>query len=217
MALLAAAAATGAVSIAIAGKDDRGPRGPRGPQGHRGEQGQQGDAGSAGTSAPGLLKQDIAIAWQNGNYAGHDAQGFNAPGIGHGEVRCAPDRQWIRFFPDNPDADTALWTVRLQKPSARGDVGDQTESVVRTARKGYDTDPDNSGADFNESMSVDLNGADPKSTGSFIGQISSAGDHFGPGGPGPRSTTFQLSWHWNFTDGSPRCFVAGSFSTGTGG
>lgn len=196
-----------ATTIADAG--NRGPRGHRGPQGYRGEQ------GPAGESAPGLLKQNIAIAWQNGDYNGRDARAFVAPGIGSGEVRCSPDRQWIRFWPSDLNADTALWTVRLQRPSSRGDSGDQTESVVRTARRGYDTDPNNSGRDYNESMSVHLNGADPTSTGSFIGQISSAGDHFTPGGPGPRSTSFQLSWHWNFVDGSPRCFIAGSFTTGT--
>jgi len=208
VAIAAALVALLVASIADAG-GKRGPRGLRGPEGHRGA------VGPAGASAPGLLKQNIAIAWQNGEYNGRDTRGFTAPGIGFGEVRCDPQRQWIRFWPTDLNADTSLWTVRLQRPSSRGDSGDQTEAVVRTARRGYDTDPSNSGRDYNESMSVHLNGADPTSTGSFIGQISSAGDHYTPGGPGPRSTSFQLSWHWNFADGASRCFIAGSFTTGT--
>ena len=200
------------VSIADA---DRGKRGPRGPQGRTGERGPQGEPGRAGEAAPGVLKQNIAINWQN-DVSEDSTQLFTAPRIGTGEVRCTEPIQRVRFFPFDQRADTALWTVRIQRPSARGDAGDVAESVVRTARKGYDADPVFTGPDYHESMSVSLDGSDPKSTGTFIGQISSAGPHDTPGGPGPRTTTFQLSWHWNFTDGNPRCYVAGSFETGTG-
>jgi hypothetical protein len=214
VALLAATLALGGVPFADAGKGDRGPRGPRGPEGFRGERGPAGDRGPAGQSAPGMLKQNIAINWQNGQWQGRDSQSFAIPEIGSGVVVCKPDTQWIRVFPYDLDADVAMWTVRVQRPSDRGGGDPNTDTDVRRAKRGYEDPPSFTGPDFNEGMNVN-NGGDPFSTGTFIGQISSAGDHDSPGGPGTKTTTFQLTWHWNFSGGqaNDRCYVAGSFLT----
>jgi hypothetical protein len=177
-------------------------------------EGPRGFTGPDGIDAAGVLRQPISIAWQNDESAGADRESFQIPDIGRLEVRCSPEAQWLRLFPNNLGNDVAMWTTRLQQPAARGEPVSGTEAVVRTARRGYNyPDPIFEGPDVTESMSVSLDGSDPKSTGSFIGQISTAGPHTAPGGPGPRATTFQLGWHWNFEDGANRCFVSGALVT----
>jgi hypothetical protein len=187
-----------------------GPRGEPGPAGGAGARGVQGPAGANATA---LSEQSIAINWQNGHWQGHDAAAFIAPGIGAGEVRCNPQTQWINFFPYDQKADTSMWGTMLQDPSSRGGTG-PSEVVVNWARKGYDQSPDFTGPSYYLPLNRSSLGVDSSSVGSYIGLVESAGPHSSAGGPGPASTSFQLSWHWNFTDGSPRCYVAGTFVTG---
>ncbi len=202
-----------------------GPAGPTGPRGSRGPHGLTGFAGSTGprgrsgpdAAASRLRKQNVSINWQNGDFSGRDRESFEAPGIGHGVVRCSPPTsaepngtQWVRFFPNDQKDDTVMWTVR-----AGGPPGDEEVSVVRTARR-----EGNTGPDFYEGMNTSPTGIDATSTGTFTGIISSRATRNSNGAApnsAPAATTFQLSWHWSFFDQfGPRCYVAGSFYTDRG-
>jgi hypothetical protein len=163
-------------------------------RGARGERGPQGARGTAGRAT--VISQSIAINWQNDRAAGRDRQRFVAPGIGRGEVVCSRNAQQVRLRPFDQRADTVMWTTRIE----RGDTD------VRTARRERNTGPE-----FNEGMN--LVGDAPEGNGTFVGLISSRGDRDGDGGPGPHPTAFRLSWHWQFGDGAPRCYVAGTFTT----
>ncbi len=217
----------------------RGRTGLRGPVGLGGLPGTVGPAGAGGSRGPagpvgdGPRRQVIAINWQNDAWRGRDRQAFVAPGIGAGEVVCTPphddpnsDRatngsQMLIFRPDDQSADTAMWTLRTDDRAFtydRGsyafgnDVSDDVHAAespisVRTARKDVFTGPE-----FNEGMNLRAFEPTDKASGSWTGIITQR-DRGGPGGSGAVPTTFSLSWHWNFSDGNPRCFVAGSFTT----
>jgi hypothetical protein len=169
-----------------------GPRGPVGPRGPKGAAGPRGPAGAAGPLAADITRQAVTVNWQNGKSAGRDTADFNAPGIGTGEVVCRPDTQWLRFFPADAGADTAMTWVESE-PGSR--VGENT--AVRTQYSGPDFY-----AGFN-----DYNGQQT-SMGSIQGIISSRLNRTLGGGPGPAPTTFRVTWYWNFGDGAPRCYVA---------
>src|SRR4051794_4249064 len=85
--------------------------------------------GSLQSDAPGKLApatqadvpaapvQNVNVAvvdWSGGAWQGHEAAGFVAPGIGHGEIVCRPDAQYIRFYPDKLGDEVAMvnWTYR---------------------------------------------------------------------------------------------------------
>lgn len=217
------AATQGATKYAK-GKGRRGPRGYRGPRGPQGRTGAQGPPGIAA----GPARQFVSIDWQNGDYAGRDRQSFVAPGIGTGEVRCSPPTsneptgvQWIRFYPyDSGTATegpkkwaTTMWTVRNG-----GNLGTESNpednshlNVVRTAR----LDRANQPSGFHESMNTQTVGYDVRSTGMFTGLFTT--EPFVAGTAKPPSTSFRLTWHWNFGLGydnpSARCYVAGTFVT----
>ena len=198
----------------------RGKRGPRGGSGQRGPEGRAGADGSPGAAA-GPARQFISIDWQNGDYVGHDRQTFVAPGIGTGEVRCTPPNdneptgvQWIRFYPYDAGSPTegpsnwatTMWTTRN---GGNLDGGDRFVSVVRTAR----LDRANQQSGFNESMNTASVGYDPTSVGLFTGLITT--EPFSPTTAKPPSTSFRLTWHWNFgyNDPNGRCYMAGTFLT----
>jgi hypothetical protein len=199
-----------------------GERGPRGPVGRRGPSGVEGPIGKTGPAGPdaGPHRQFVTIDWQNGDYTGKDRQDFVAPGIGTGEVRCTPPNgseptgvQWIRFYPfDNgtkaagpDDWNTTMWTSRVG-----GDVGDPDSAratVVRTAR----LDRPNQQSGFYESMNTIAEGTVQESIGTFTGLITTEPLRAGVTQPAP--TSFRLTWYWKFNGGSPRCYMAGTFST----
>ncbi len=204
-----------------------GKRGPRGPRGHRGPQGPAGSQGPPGVAA-GPARQFIALDWQNGDYVGHDRQAFVAPGIGSGEVRCTPPNpseptgvQWIRFYPDDNGSAgvgpsrwaTTMWTARSGGNIGQhdGDPSDAHASVVRTAR----LDRPNQASGFHESMNTQTVGYDVRSTGMFTGLITT--EPFSAATAKPPSTSFRLTWHWNFGLGydnpDGRCYVAATFVT----
>lgn len=212
----------------------RGPLGLPGALGSVGPAGGQGAPGVPGPAGDGLRRQVISINWQNDAWRGRDRQSFVAPGIGSGEVVCTPPHddpnsnretngsQMLIFRPDDQGADTAMWTLRTDdrpytyhRGSYRpfGNVATDDElaaenpTSVRTARKDVFTGPQ-----FNEGMNLRSFTPTDRAIGSWTGIITQRA-RSGPGGPGAVATTFKLSWHWNFSDGNPRCYVAGSFST----
>ena len=200
MALVALMLAGVAASVA-AGDALRGPRGYKGERGPRGERGPQGERG------PGSFRQDITINWQNGQSTGRDRETFVAPGIGKGEVICNTQAQQVIFEPYDQGKDTAMWITRVQDQG----FGAGAEVVVRTARREQGT-----GDLFNEGLNFqgyDRGGTENEGTGMFTGLISSRGDRSSEGGPGSAPTSFRLTWHWNFGDGSNRCYVAATFLT----
>lgn len=164
----------------------------RGPAGERGPRGPEGLAS--------LTAQPIALNWQNGQADGRDRQAFRAPGIGSGEVVCSRSAQQVRFRPDDQQADTTMWTARVEN----------ADTDVRAARRERFT-----GEQFNEGLN--LRSLAPEGNGTFVGLISSRGDRDSATGPGvggvPAPTSFRLSWSWRFDDGGPRCYVAGAFVT----
>lgn len=159
----------------------------------------------------------MTINWQNGQWPGRDAQSFTAPGIGAGEVRCNPSTQWINFTPYDQQASTSMWGVLMQDPSSRGGSGPSDVSV-QWARKGYLEPPPFTGPSYYLPMNRSSTGVDQTSVGSYIGLIETAGNYYATPTSGQRSTSFQLSWHWNFTDpNAARCYVAASFITARAG
>jgi hypothetical protein len=204
--VLVAAAAGGSTTSVLAKATPRsahaaaaaGIRGGVGPQGPRGPAGARGPAGPAGPVADDIERQAVTINWQNGQSAGRDTASFTAPGIGSGEIVCSPDTQWLRFFPADAAADTAM-TWLESEPGSR--VG------VNTAVRTQFTGPDFY-AGFNDSLGAQTG------AGSIQGIISSRLDRTTAGGPGPAPTTFRVTWHWNFGGASPQCFVAGEFVSG---
>lgn len=164
----------------------------------RGPAGERGLRGASGT--PSVVAQRIALNWQNGAEAGRDRQEFRVPGIGSGDVVCSTKAQQLRLRPDDQQADTTMWTARIEN----------ADTDVRTARRERFTGPQ-----FNEGLN--LRSLIPDGNGTFVGIISSRGDRDAPGGVGvggvPAPTTFRLSWSWKFDDGNPRCYVAGVFVT----
>jgi hypothetical protein len=173
-------------STAASGHGRRGPIGPRGAQGSRGK------AGPVGAPADDIGRQAVTVNWQNGASAGRDSASFAVPGIGTGMIVCRRDTQWLRIFPSDPTADTAMSWVESE-PGNR--ISENT--AIRTQY---------TGPDFNAGFN-DYNGQQT-SEGSMQGIISSRLDRTVDGGPGPPPTTFRVTWHWNFGDGAPRCYVA---------
>lgn len=173
-----ALAACGAVAIAATS-------GPEGPQGLRGK------------PAVKALEQSISINWQNNRPRGRSSATFVAPGIGHGQVVCTPDTQWVRFFPYDRETDVEMWAAI----SRRDQVG-----VRAAARRSHSYGPDFQ-LGFNE-----VNGTEPYAQGSMTGIISSRGPlGRSPDKAPPVPTTFRISWHWDFgTTEYRRCYVAGT-------
>ncbi len=177
-----------------------GPRGAAGARGAPGPAGPVGPVGPAGPPARDILRQAVAVNWQNGRFQDRGAATFTAPGIGSGVVVCRPDTQWLRFFPSDAGADTAMsWTE--SEPGSR--VGQST--AVRTQYTGPDFY-----AGFNDYA------GQPSGMGSMQGIISSRLARTVDGGPGPAPTSFRVTWYWNFGDGHPRCYVAAQFVSAAG-
>ncbi|HEX3874030.1 MAG TPA: hypothetical protein VHW26_07780 [Solirubrobacteraceae bacterium] len=137
----------------------------------------------------------MTVNWQNDQFQGRDTATFDAPGIGTGQIVCSPDTQWLRFFPADANADTAMTWIESEPGSRIG-----VNTAVRTQYTGPDFY-----AGFNDSLGQQTG------AGSLEGIISSRLDRTVVGGPGPAPTTFRVTWHWNFGDGSPRCYVAAEF------
>jgi hypothetical protein len=182
----------------------RAQRGLAGPQGESGAEGTIGGEGPIGLTGPpgppGIVNQSLSINWQNGAYRGQDSASFVAPGIGHGEVVCSLNTQWVNFTPYGQSSDSEMWGAIMR--------GEEV-SVRAAARRAPSW-----GNEFNLGLNI-VNGTEPESQGSMVGIISSRGKFGSPGEAGPPPTTFHLSWYWSFADTyGPRCYVAGTFETG---
>jgi hypothetical protein len=157
-----------------------------------------------GNGAPAAAQGNVAKAtvdWYGGNWHGREAAGFVAPGIGHGEIVCRPDTQYIRFYPDELASEVAMmtWTYR--------DWGAGGEKALREALHAPGTGPD-----FVEGMNK-FTPPENRSTGEFDGIISDRGPFGGPGG-GPLAppTTYKFTWEWDFSDpANARCHVEARF------
>ena len=159
------------------------------------------------TSAPlggpgsGAIVEQAMVDWRAGQFAGRDEDGFDAPGIGHGELRCSPDAQWLRFFPDDTSRETSMmnWTYK------------NWETWQENAIREVDAP---TGAEFNEGLNKFGPSSEKVSRGYFVGIISDRLAPGAPGGPGRPPTTLRLSWSWDFTDpANARCFVTATFVT----
>jgi hypothetical protein len=159
-----------------------------------------------GNGAPTTPQANVANAtvdWSGGNWQGREAAGFVAPGIGHGEIVCRPDAQYIRFYPDTLTDEVAMmnWTYR--------DWGGGSEKALREALHAPGTGPD-----FLEGINK-FAPPEQTSTGEFDGIISDRGAALGPGG-GPLAppTTLKMTWAWDFTNpAQARCHVAAQFTS----
>lgn len=198
----------------------RGSRGKKGERGTRGSHGDEGPGGAAGptgpsgTSAPGITKQNVTINWQNGQDSGRNSAGFTVPGLGHGRIDCrhttSQDGSYmLAFTRDDHSRNSSMWiwSEKTWVPSAGG--GEQSVNAVRAGRLTQYTD-DTTNEGLNTQNIPEPAGVEPESRGNFTGIIQ-PDEGSGDGAPPP--TTFRLSWHWNFGDGNPRCFVAATFLT----
>lgn len=185
---------TAGVGATIARAARRGLAGPRGPRGAPGPLGPRGPRGAAA-----IIAQPVAINWQNGQSAGRDRATFVAPGIGAGQVVCNRQAQQVLFVPYDQGADSAMWTTRTEYYPQYGRV----ITDVRAAKHALYT-----GAGFNEGMNLQAGAS--TGNGTFLGLISSSGDRNTAGGHGRPPTSLRLSWYWQFADGDPRCYVAGT-------
>jgi hypothetical protein len=223
---------------AVGPRGPRGPEGERGPKGPPGEQGPvgpEGERGPAGTAAPeAVQRQIINIGWHNNDWYGKATQSFTAPGIGTGYVRCTPPipgqqgngnqntgDQLISFTPtyNTPGAPegtlpekwaTTMWTARRGGRST--DPESENITVVRTAR----LDRHNQTSFYESFSTAPALSHDPQSRGSMTGMITT--EPWEAGTPEPPTTTFRISWHWDFTGpvsgtSDRRCFVSGTFVT----
>ncbi len=193
---LAAVLTVSTISVAGTAYAAGGLRGPKGPAGPRGA---AGGTGPRGLGAPSPV-QAIQIDWQNGQYTGHDAASFVAPGIGVAQVVCSPSTQWVNFVPYDLGVDTEMWGTMFY---------DNTTVVMAAARRA---------SDWGDEFYLPLDeSSSPSSSeqGSMTGIISSRGPFGELDGPGPPPTTFHISWYWSFADGyGPRCYVNGSAVSG---
>lgn len=216
-------------AAATAAKQAEGRRGPRGPEGPPGPDGPPGFAGPDGRrGAPGLdagpARRFIAIDWQNNSYAGRDAQSFDAPGIGRGEVRCtppwAPDggqegKMRIQFWQSDGVLQrpkkwaTTMWVTRFGGNA--DDLNRERRMVVKTNRIRA---IDDNRSSFHEDMdTAPIGQYDPEGMGSFTGLITTEPFNDTTAAQ-PPPVSFQLSWYWNFRNrADARCYVTGSFVT----
>ncbi len=154
-----------------------------------------------GAPGSGAIVEQATVDWRAGQFAGRDQAGFDAPGIGHGQLACRPDTQWLRFFPDDSTRETAMmnWTYKNWETWQENAI---REVVAPT------------GAEFNEGLNKFGPQSEKVSRGYFVGIISDRLVPGAPGGPGRPPTTLRLSWAWDFTDpGNERCFVTATFVT----
>lgn len=161
-------------------------------------------AGGKGAATPPVGNVSTAVVdWSGGAWQGREAAGFVAPGIGHGEIVCRPDAQYIRFYPDDLGREVAMlnWTYR--------DWKEGTEKSLREALHAPGT-----GADFAEGINK-FAPPEKLSTGQFDGIITDRGPFGGPGGP-PLAppTTLKMTWTWDLSQpGKESCHVEATFTS----
>jgi hypothetical protein len=143
-------------------------------------------------------RQRAVVDWSGGNHEGREIVGFVLPGIGHGEIVCTPDTQWVRVYPTDPRREVSMmnWTYR--------DWGGGNGKEIREALHTRFTGPD-----FSERFANFLP-PEKQSTGEFVGLISDRGP-FDSVGTGPYAPPISLNvrWTWDFSHpGKERCYAA---------
>ena len=166
-----------------------------------------GSSGSDPSDQPtdGLLRQRAVVDWSDGKYSGREAAGFVAPGIGHGEIVCRPNAQWIRFYPSEQGRETSMmnWTYR--------NWGTE-EKALREALHTTGTGPD-----FQEGLNK-FWPTEKHSTGQFDGIISDRGVIGSTGGPFAAPTQLHMTWVWDMSStGHESCHVEATFTTAASG
>ncbi len=142
-------------------------------------------------------RQRAVVDWSNGAHDGREIVGFVLPGIGHGEMVCSPETQWIRVYPTDRRREVSMmnWTYR----DWRGGNGKEIREGLHTRY---------TGPDFSERFAAFLP-AEKQSTGEFIGLISDRGP-FDSVGTGPYAPPISLNvrWTWDFSQtGKERCYA----------
>ncbi|MGI8461263.1 MAG: hypothetical protein ACR2OC_06445 [Solirubrobacterales bacterium] len=168
--------------------------------------GPSGDPGIPGV--PGANFQGLTVDWSGGNFEGNDSREFNVPGIGRGIVVCRPDTQWIRVIPDDPNRETAIVAFTYR----RWDDAFEEGSVQEASTNAF------GGTEFNLGFNKFGPTPEGRSTGALTGVISDRMPFGAVGGVGGPPTAVELSWQWDFTDGSKsRCHVDANFTTEAAG
>lgn len=155
-------------------------------------------AGAQGADSVTPSRQRAVVDWSNGAYQGREIVGFVLPGIGHGEIVCTPETQWVRVYPTDPRREVSMmnWAYR--------DWGGGTGKEIREGLHTRHTGPD-----FSERFARFLP-PEKTSTGEFVGLISDRGP-FDTVGSGPYAPPISLkvTWTWDFSQpGKERCYAA---------
>lgn len=143
-------------------------------------------------------RQRAVVDWSGGAYGGREIVGFVLPGIGHGELVCSPQTQWIRVYPTDRRREVSMmnWTYR--------DWGGGNGKEIREGLHTRFTGPD-----FSERFASFLP-SEKQSTGEFVGLIADRGP-FDSAGTGPFAPPISLkvTWSWDFSQaGRERCYAA---------
>jgi hypothetical protein len=170
----------------------------------------------AATASASSLYQQLVVNWKNDNYANHDRASFQIPGVGNGDVMCAPNTTWIQMVPSNPAAENDFWVVLSQTKNGA------FETAVRDARVYRYSTPtstiphgtgDSAYIGFNNQTPVESSG-----NGTLIGLISRRNGLNTYAGSGSSPTSVHLSWSWSgFGSSQATCHVSATFVTQIGG
>lgn len=153
---------------------------------------------SAATAEP--ARQRAVVDWSGPSSAGRDVAGFLLPGIGHGEVVCSANTQWMRVFPSDLGRETSMltWTYRSWDGNSQN-----AEKALREALATTGT-----GRDFNEGFNK-FQPAEKQSTGEFTALLSDRGPLGAPFAPSLAAPIgIHVTWAWDFRDpNAARCHV----------
>lgn len=142
---------------------------------------------SVGTTAVAPSRQRAVLDWSAGRSSGRDAVAVVLPGIGHGEVVCRPDTQWLRVFPGDRRRELSMmtWTYK--------DWATNTGKALREALHTTGTGPD-----FSERF-AEFIPSEKRSTGEFIALLSDRGTIGQPGGEAVAPPiSIHVTWVWDF-------------------
>jgi hypothetical protein len=171
---------------------------------------------SASASGTGSLYQQLVISWKDNQPAGNDRASFQIPGVGTGDVTCAPNTTWIQMTPSDPAAENDFWVVLSQTKNG------EFETAVRDARVyRYSTPTATVPHGTGDSAYIGLNTQTPvesSGSGSLVGLISRRNGLNTYAGPATEPTSVHLSWAWSgFGTAQATCHVSATFVTEIGG
>lgn len=151
-------------------------------------------------------RQRAVLDWGGGNSAGRDVVGAVLPGIGHAELVCRTDAQYLRVFPTDLRREVSMmnWTYK--------DWGGGQEKALREALHAPGTGPD-----FSEGLNK-FSPPEGTSTGEFLALVSDRGT-MGAGAPADLAApvAVRVTWAWSFAGGTQsRCHVQADVLAATG-